>query len=61
MADHANGAYVLVFKAQTFETREEAESKKESLIKQLGGNSREQISVGYATFPEFENSETGKE
>lgn len=55
MADHANGAYVLVFKAQTFETREEAEAQKESLIKQLGGNSREQISVGYATFPEFKN------
>jgi len=53
MPDNANGAYVLVMKSQTYETREEAEQHKESLIAQLGGNSREQIIVGYATFPDF--------
>lgn len=53
MADHANGAYVLVMKYQTYKTREDAEQHKESLIAQLGGNSREQIVVGYATFPEL--------
>lgn len=45
-------AHVLVFKAQTFDTREAAEAERKKLIAQLGGNSAEQIFVGVATWEE---------